>query len=86
MVKSNGLKLPLFSKAWEQTEEDTIIAMLQETRATNFCDPKFTADNNSLYRDSNYVPDYDAHAPGPIRWVRSNFLWTPLNHRVFRDA
>jgi hypothetical protein len=68
-VRKVNSKWTVISQAWEQTEEDTIIAMLQETRATNFCDPKFTADNNSLYRDSNYVPDYDAHAPGPIRWV-----------------
>jgi hypothetical protein len=53
----------------ETTEEDKIIVMLQETRATNYCDPKFPADASSLYRDRTVVPDYDAKFPGTIRWV-----------------
>jgi hypothetical protein len=54
---------------WNQSEEDTVIAMLQETRATNYCDPKFAADPKALYRDTSIIPEYDANAPGPIRWV-----------------
>ena len=45
--------------------------MLQETRATNYCDNSFGADGSSLYRDPNFVPDYYAKAPGPVRWVSS---------------
>jgi hypothetical protein len=47
-----------------------VIDMLQETRATNYCDNAFGADATSLYRDPNFVPAYDASAPGPVRWVR----------------
>lgn len=45
--------------------------MLQETRATNYCDAAFGADPKALYRDPNFVPAYDASAPGPVRWVRA---------------
>jgi hypothetical protein len=55
---------------WERSEEDAVIDMLQETRATNYCDNAFGADATSLYRDPNFVPAYDASAPGPVRWVR----------------
>jgi hypothetical protein len=48
--------------------------MLQETRATNYCDPKFGADAGSLYRDKAAVPEYDAQGPGPIKWVRRRAL------------
>jgi hypothetical protein len=43
--------------------------MLQDTRATNYCDPVFTADPSSLYRDAEFIPEYDK-VPGAIRWVR----------------
>jgi hypothetical protein len=54
---------------WEQSEEDRIIAMLQDTRATNYCDSGFSADPTSLYRDPEFVPEYDK-VPQAIRWVR----------------
>ena len=47
--------------------------MLQETRATNYCDNSFGADGSSLYRDPNFVPAYYAKAPGPVRWVSINY-------------
>ena len=54
----------------ERGEEDQIIAMLAETRATNYCDGVFPATDESLYRNVQFVPDYDSAAPGPVRWVR----------------
>lgn len=53
---------------WEQSEEDRIIAMLQDTRATNYCDSGFSADPTSLHRDPEFVPEYDK-VPQAIRWV-----------------
>eukprot|EP00614_Pseudopedinella_elastica_P035179 CAMPEP_0172642666 /NCGR_PEP_ID=MMETSP1068-20121228/233240_1 /TAXON_ID=35684 /ORGANISM="Pseudopedinella elastica, Strain CCMP716" /LENGTH=50 /DNA_ID=CAMNT_0013456537 /DNA_START=71 /DNA_END=220 /DNA_ORIENTATION=- len=46
----------------DQTEEERIILMLQETRASNYCDPKFPADSTALYRDPNFIPAYDSKA------------------------
>jgi hypothetical protein len=54
----------------ERGEEDQIIAMLAETRASNYCDGVFPAAEESLYRNVQFVPDYDTAAPGPVRWVR----------------
>lgn len=54
----------------KESEEDAVIAMLQETRATNYCDPSFNADGHALYRVKSSIPEYDVKNPGPIRWVR----------------
>ena len=54
-----------------RSEEDEIISMLQETQASNYCDGVFPAAEESLYRNTQFVPDYDGPAaPGPVRWVR----------------
>ena len=54
-----------------RSEEDEIISMLQETQASNYCDGVFPAAEESLYRNTQFVPGYDGPAaPGPERWVR----------------